>query len=111
VTGFANLQQALGTDPRPMLRDWTTSVWTDDVVPNLDPRFNQPSWRFRSFFGTFPANTRNLASGESTVLLKSGSGGFARFGVLPGGVGTFTARRTNGEALPSQVYVTIVRTK
>ncbi len=111
VTGFANLQRALGTDPRPMVRDWTTSVWTDDVVSNVDPRFNQPSWRFRSFFGTFPANTRNLAAGESTVLLKSGSGAYARFGVLPGGVGTFTARRTGGEALPSQVYVTIVRTK
>lgn len=112
VTGFANLQQALGADPRPLVRDWTTAVWTDDVVPNVDARFSQPSWRFRSFFGTWPAGTRNLAaSGEVTVPLKSGSGAYARFGVLPGGVGTFTARRTTGEALPSQIYVTVVRTK
>jgi hypothetical protein len=111
VLGFANLQQALGADPRPLIRDWTTAVWTDDVVNNLDARFSQPSWRFRSFFGTWPAGSRNLAAGETTVLLKSGSGAYARFAVLPGGVGTFTARRTNGEALPSQVYVTIVRTK
>jgi hypothetical protein len=112
VTGFANLQQALGADPRPLVRDWTTAVYTDDVVTNLEARFTQPSWRFRSFFGTWPAGTRNLAaSGENTVLLKSGSGAYARFGVAPGQVGTFTARRTGGDPLPSQVYVTIVRTK
>jgi hypothetical protein len=112
VIGFANLQQALGTDPRPLVRDWTTAVYTDDVVLDAEARFQQPSWHYRTFFGTFPAATRNLAaSGENTVLLKSGSGAYARFRVAAGQVGTFTARRTNGDALPSQVYVTIVRTK
>ena len=112
VTGFANLQQALGRDPRPLVRDWTTAVFTDDVVPNVAAHFTQPSWRFRSFFGTWPAGNRNLAAnGEVTVLLKSGSGAYARFGVLPGQVGNFTARRTTGEPLPSQIYVTVVRTK
>jgi hypothetical protein len=112
VIGLANLQQALGADPRPLVRDWTTAVFTDDVVPNLEARFTQPSWNFRSFFGNFPASTRNLAAnGENTVLLRSGSGAYARFGVAPSLTGTFAARRTGGEPLPSQVYVTIVRTK
>jgi hypothetical protein len=111
VTGFANLQQALGGDPRPMIRDWTTSVFADDVVPSLEARFTQPSWRFRTFFGTWPLQTRNLAGGASNVSLKSGSGAFFRFGVAPGQTGTITARRASGEALPSQVYVNIVRTK
>jgi Bacterial Ig-like domain (group 2) len=111
VTGFANLREALGTDPRPLVRDWTTSVFTDDVVGGLDARHTQPSWRFRSFFGTWPLQTRNLAAGQSVALLKSGSGAFGRFGVAPGQVGTFTARATGGAPLPSQVYVTIVRTR
>jgi hypothetical protein len=112
VTGLANLQQALGRDPRPLVRDWTTAVYTDDVVPNLEARFTQPSWNFRSFFTNFPASTRNLAAnGENTVLLRSGSGAYARFGVGPALTATFAARRTGGEPLPSQAYVTIVRTK
>jgi hypothetical protein len=111
VTGFANLQQALGRDPRPLVRDWTTSVFTDDVVPGVNALYAQPSWRFRSFFNTWPLQTRNLGAGAVNVSLKSGSGAFARFGVAPGQVGTFTARRTAGDPLPSQVYVTIVRTK
>jgi hypothetical protein len=111
VTGFANLQQALGTDPRPIVRDWTTSVYADDVVGNLDARWSQPSWRFRTFYNGWPLTIRNLAGGEASVLLKSGSGAFGRFGVAAGQVGTFTARNSAGAALPSQVYVTIVRTR
>lgn len=111
VTGFANLQQALGVDPRPIVRDWTTSVYTDDVVSNVDPRFSQPSWRFRTFYNSFPLTTRNLAAGEANVFLKSGSGAFGRFGVAAGQVGTFTARTGTGAPLPSSVYVTVVRTR
>ncbi|HVH13746.1 MAG TPA: hypothetical protein VM759_11870, partial [Longimicrobium sp.] len=112
VTGFANLQRALGTDPRPIVRDWTTAVFADDVVPNLDARFQQPSWQFRTFFALWPATTRNLAAGgDAVMMLKSGSGAFVRFGVLPAQTASITARRSGGEPLPSQIYVTIVRTK
>ncbi|HEX6036571.1 Ig-like domain-containing protein [Longimicrobium sp.] len=112
VTGFANLQQALGTDPRPMVRDWTTSVFTDDAVSGLEARFTQPSWRYRSFFNTYPVTTRNLAGGgQTSVMIKSGSGTYGRFGVAPAQTATFTARTSTGAPLPSQVYVTIVRTR
>jgi len=111
VTGFANLQQALGADPRPLFRDWTVSVFTDDVVENLEGRFSQPSWRYRSFFGTWPLQTRDLAQGQVAVALKSGSGAFGRFRVAPGQVGTFTARASNGDPLPSSVDVVVVRTR
>jgi hypothetical protein len=112
VTGFANLQQALGADPRPLVRDWTTSVYTDDIVSGVEARFTQPSWRFRTFFGNWPLVTRNLANGNGVnVMIKSGSGAFARFGVAPATVAAFTARRANGEPLPSSVYVTVVRTR
>jgi hypothetical protein len=111
VTGFANLQQALGTDPRPVVRDWTTSVFTDDAVPGVEARFTQPSWRFRTFFNSYPLTTRSLAGGPASVSLKSGSGAFGRFGVAPGQTATFTARTTAGAPLPSSLYVTVVRTR
>ena len=111
VTGFANLQQALGTDPRPWVRDWTVSVFTDDVIPQLDPKHTQPSWRFRSFFSPWPLQVRNLAAGQQTPFLKSGSGAFVRFGVPAATVATVTALTAGGGPLPSSVYVTVVRTR
>jgi hypothetical protein len=112
TTGFANLQQALGTDPRPWVRDWTVSAFTDDIVPGVDARFTQPSWRFRSFFGEFPLRTRRMTGpGTVSAALKSGSGAFVRFGVLPATVATLSGRTPAAQPLPSAVYVTIVRTK
>lgn len=110
--GFANLQRALETDPRPWVRDWTVSVFTDDVVPSVEARYQQPSWRFRSFFTTFPLSTRRLAgSGTQLVSVKSGSGAFFRFGVAPATVASVAGTTGGGEPLSSAVYVTIVRTK
>ena len=34
--------------PRPLLHDWATSVFLDDNAPNVDPRYQQPSWNIRS---------------------------------------------------------------
>jgi hypothetical protein len=110
TTGLDNLQRVLGMDPRPWIRDWTVSVFTDDVVAT-DVRFQQPSWQFRSF-PNFSLLTRRLGGpGTTDVSLKSGSGAFVRFGVLPAGVAAITARNTSGQPLPSDVYLTIVRTK
>ncbi|HEU4881109.1 MAG TPA: Ig-like domain-containing protein, partial [Longimicrobium sp.] len=112
TTGFANLQQALGTDPRPWVRDWTVSNFTDDAVPGLEARFTQPSWRFRSFFGEYPLRTRRMPGpGVETAALKAGSGAFVRFGVLPATVATISGRTPAAQPLPSSVYLTIVRTR
>jgi hypothetical protein len=111
TTGFANLQRALGTDPRPWVRDWTVSVFTDDVVA-AEARYQQPSWRFRSFFTSFPLRTRRLTGpGSQLVSLKSGSGAFFRFGVAPGGVASVAGTTGGGQPLSSSMYLTIVRTR
>jgi hypothetical protein len=108
VIGFANLQQALGRDPREWIRDWTTSVYTDDFVAT-EARFQQPSWRYRTFFTSFPLVTQPLTDGYSTQLA-SGSGAFLRFTVPPATVGT--VRGLSGtNPLPSRIYVTVVRTR
>jgi Bacterial Ig-like domain (group 2) len=112
TTGFANLQQALGTDPRPWVRDWTVSVFADEAVPGLEARYQQPSWRFRTFFTTYPLKTRRLTGpGSQVVSIKSGSGAFFRFGVAPATVASITGRNNNGQPLPSTVYLTVLRTK
>jgi hypothetical protein len=111
TTGLPNLQRVLGSDPRPWVRDWTVSVFTDDAVPGVDARFTNPSWRYRTFFAAYPLLTRRITGpGTTTVSLKSGSGAFVRFGILPTGAASITARK-DGQPLPSSVYVTIMRTK
>ncbi|HZG42242.1 MAG TPA: hypothetical protein VEY93_04710, partial [Longimicrobium sp.] len=108
VIGFANLQQALGRDPREWIRDWATSAYTDDVVAT-EARFQQPSWRYRTFFNTFPLVTQPLTDGYSTQLA-SGGAAFLRFTVAPATVGTVRAL-SGTNPLPSRVYVTVVRTR
>jgi hypothetical protein len=111
TTGLPNLQRVLGSDPRPWVRDWTVSVFTDDAVPGVEARFIDPSWRYRTFFSAYPLYTRRIAGpGTTEVSLKSGSGAFVRFGILPTGAASITVRE-DGQPLPSSVYVTIVRTK
>jgi hypothetical protein len=111
-TGIANLQAALGVDPRLWARDWTVSMFTDDVVPGIEPRFTQPSWQFRTLYTTLPLLTRRLAGpGTEEVVIEPGSGAFVRFGVLPATVATLTARTPEAQPLPSSIYLTIVRTR
>jgi hypothetical protein len=107
VIGLANLQQALGRDPREWIRDWATSVYTDDFVPT-EARFQQPSWRYRTF-APFPLVTQPLTDGFSKQLV-SGGAAFLRFTVPPATVGT--VRGLSGtNPLPSRIYVTVVRTR
>jgi hypothetical protein len=107
VIGFANLQQALGRDPREWIRDWATSVYTDDFVAT-EARFQQPSWRYRTFT-PFPLVTQPLNDGFVTQLA-SGGAAFLRFTVPPVTVGTVRAL-SGSNPLPSRIYVTVVRTR
>ena len=83
TTGMTNLRAALGTDPLPLFRDWAVSVYLDDAVPGVDPRFVQPSWNFRGLFASgLPLRTRRLANGAPTpVSLTPGGAAYLRFGV------------------------------
>ncbi|HEX2203483.1 MAG TPA: Ig-like domain-containing protein [Longimicrobium sp.] len=109
--GIDNLQAALGTDPRLWVRDWTTSVFTDDAVPGVEARFTQPSWNFRATYATYPLNTIRIgANGSAAAGLFGGSGSFIRFGVPAAGTGSITVREGSGPP-PSAAFVTIVRTR
>ncbi|HEU0015106.1 MAG TPA: Ig-like domain-containing protein [Longimicrobium sp.] len=112
LTGFANLKNALGLDPRPWIRDWTAGMFADDVVPGLDARYQQPSWNYRLLYPGYPLVTRRLeVNGQASLVLNSGSGAFVRFGVAPGGTGTIRAGSGISTPFPSKMFVTVIRTK
>lgn len=115
TTGVANLTHALGAPPDSIMRDWAISVYMDDNAPNVDPRFEQPSWNMRSIVtGGFAADpysltTRTLRDGGTTTLtLLANSVSFLQF-TVPVGQDAILAVTSNNAALPSTVQLAIVR--
>ncbi|HEX2207812.1 MAG TPA: hypothetical protein VHG93_09015, partial [Longimicrobium sp.] len=113
--GLANLQEILGQDPIPLVRDFAVSVYTDDAVSGIPAIFTQRSWNHRSIWsstsGGFPLLVRPLTSGTPLdVLLTVGGTAYLRAGVASGRRGSI--QLSVGDAgLPETVTVTVVRTK
>jgi hypothetical protein len=117
TTGIANLTAALGAPPASLLRDWAISVFLDDNAPDVNLRFQQPSWNLRSVFtngGTslgFPLVTRTLADNVlSTTTLVDNGVAFYRFSVAQGQDALLTVT-SGGQTLPSTVQLAVVRVK
>jgi hypothetical protein len=114
-TGLNNLGEVLGSDPIPWVRDWITSVYTDDALPTA-PTLQQPSWNFRSVYGellrpSYPlATVRLAATGSAMVPLTAGGGAYMRVGARAGQV--LPVNIASGGALPpAALSVTVVRTR
>ncbi|HWH50459.1 MAG TPA: hypothetical protein VN651_02875 [Gemmatimonadaceae bacterium] len=115
TTGVANLTHVLGVAPDSLMRDWAISVFLDDNAPNVDPRFQQPSWNMRSIttnnstsvpFGLF---TRILHDGSTTSFQMVSNGvAFLRF-TVPVGQDGLVGLTSGGAPLPSTVQLAIVR--
>jgi hypothetical protein len=50
VTGQANLANVFGTNYLTQIRDWATSIFSDDVTGVTDARFLESSWNMRNIF-------------------------------------------------------------
>jgi hypothetical protein len=124
--GVANLRNVLGTDPLPWVHDWTVSLYSDDHVATPDPRFQQPSWDYRSIvpasrilLGQTNPNyplavsyLRNTSTGQQPIVLSLQSGGatYHRFGVNAGQ--TAAIRTTSGGLqAPSKLKLALIRTR
>jgi hypothetical protein len=110
ATGITNLRNVFGTTVTTQLRDWSTSVLTDDIS-GVPAAYQQPSWNYRSVFatlysGVFPISTVSLTAGSRSVSLVAGSAAYARFAVASGG--TASISWTSPSTL---VQYTLVRTK
>ena len=111
TSGFANLRGVFGPDLTSLIRDWSTTVLTDDLA-GVDARWQQPSWGFRSIFAVFhdtgfPLATASLASGVArAVTLVPGGSAFLRFGVAANASGSL-----QWTAPAPSVQLTLVRTR
>ena len=108
--GMANLRNVFGATVATQLRDWSTSVLTDDLS-GVAATYQQPSWNYRSVFaalGTsvFPIATVAMTTGTRSVSLVAGAAAYTRFAVPAGG-----SASVSWTTPPAQVQFTLVRTK
>jgi hypothetical protein len=110
--GINNLQNVFGAGVTRSIRDWATSVLTDDLpAGGVNAQFQQPSWNFRSMYATlqqsFNLSTLPLSDANSvSVALNGGGVAFVRFSVAANGFAN-----VQWGVPPSSVAVTLVRTK
>jgi len=119
VTGVNNLYEVVGADARLVMRDWTLSIFLDDLVPGMNPKYQQPSWNLRRVMalipgigGYTPSTVSLLTTGGPTgFVLSAGGTVFARFGANANQEVYVSAAGTSGTALPKNVLLALVRTK
>ncbi|HEU4455146.1 MAG TPA: Ig-like domain-containing protein, partial [Longimicrobium sp.] len=116
LTGKANLQNAMGSDPDLWYRDFVAAMYADDAVAGVAPIYTQPSWNFRSLYialnGSYQLVPRLLTNNTPLTLSYSRGGGtaYARFGVPAAGFATLTAL-SGGVAPTSPYQLIVVRSK
>jgi hypothetical protein len=115
LSGVANIQNAIGTDPAPWFRDMAMAIYADDAVSGVGSQYGIGSWNFRSLYtalgdGNFPVAPDTLVNNTPVALtLKNGASFYFRFGVASGGFGTLVTQ--SSAALPSNFSMVIVRTQ
>ena len=112
TSGLANLTSVFGVNLTSLVRDWTTSTLMDDLT-TTDAQYQQSTWNFRSLFaaiqtnGAYPLATTTLsASSPTSVNVSGGSAAYLRFSVAAG-----QTAQVQWDALPSNVQLTLVRTR
>lgn len=108
--GIPNLRSVFGTTVTTQLRDWSTSVLTDDLS-GVAATYQQPSWNYRSVFAAlsssvFPISTISMTAGARTVSLVPGAAAYTRFAAPAGGAASVTWTTPS-----TLVQFTLVRTK
>lgn len=109
--GMANLTNVFGANILNQIRDWSISVYTDDLVATT-PAYQEPSWNFRSLYPllgatTYPLSVIRLSNGAQTTQTLSGGGSlYTTFDIQAGVTGAvaWTVASPN-------VQISIVRTK
>jgi hypothetical protein len=116
TTGLANLRGVFGADVAGLLRNWSVSQYTDDVVSNESTDYTQPSWNWHSIFPAlggggraYPLAVASLPTTGTTGSVIPGGAAFYRFSVAANGVGTLTLTGAGGSTLPAQGVVVRLR--
>jgi hypothetical protein len=121
-TGQVNLSNVFGTNYLTQIRDWATSVFSDDVTGVTDARFIEQSWNMRSIFpglsngsggalGKYPVAVVPLADAQPASLVLNGGGvAYVRF-TVPAGAQASIDWTSSGQAVSPFVQFTVVRTR
>jgi hypothetical protein len=110
-TGLANLQQVFGSTLGTLFRDWSTSLFVDNLASGANAFF-QPSWNYPSIFaaiasGAYPLATTSLTSGVPASLRVGGGGSlYLPFTVAAGKLGAVSWTTTT-----AGVNLSLVRTR
>jgi hypothetical protein len=125
LTGHQNLAHVFGSDYMTMIRDWSTSVFSDDVAGVSDARFLEPSWNMRTIFpqlctdnrtpctrlGIYPIELTSLLNNQaSNQSVVAGGSSYIRFSV-PAGSEASIDWSAGGLPVTPFVQFTVVRTR
>ncbi len=121
-TGQTNLSHVFGPDYLTQIRDWATSVFSDDVPGLTDARFLEQSWNMRSVFpglasgngqalGKFPLTVVPLSDAQpANLLVNAGGVAYLRFSVPAGGQASIDWT-SSGLPVSPFFQFTVVRTR
>ncbi|HEX6938107.1 MAG TPA: hypothetical protein VF158_01750 [Longimicrobiales bacterium] len=117
TAGITNLGNVAGADVFDLARDWTISIYADNLVPGLDARFRQPSWDFRSILPElfpavgFPLTFRTFGSDRSENLALKGGGTAFLTVTVDAATRASLETSTTGGALPNGFKLSVLRVK
>jgi hypothetical protein len=121
-TGQVNLSHVFGADYLTQIRDWATSVFSDDVTGLTDARFLEQSWNMRSIFpglsngnnqalGKFPLSVVPLSDAQpANLLVNAGGVAYLRF-TVPAGSQASIDWTSSGLPVSPFFQFTVVRTR
>jgi hypothetical protein len=121
-TGQVNLSHVFGADYLTQIRDWATSVFSDDVTGLTDARFLEQSWNMRSVFpglsngnnqalGKFPLSVVPLSDAQpANLLVNAGGVAYLRF-TVPAGSQASIDWTSSGLPVSPFFQFTVVRTR
>lgn len=117
TSGIANLKNVYGSDVINQIRDWSVSVFADDLSATPGAVWQQPSWNFRSIYpalgnSLFPLQTQTLTSAAPLpVTLAAGGSAYLRFATAPGKDATLTWSAGGAQPLADAVQFSVMRVR
>lgn len=122
LSGKANLAAVFGSTYMTQIRDWATTVFSDDVSGVSDTRFLEPSWNMRNIFPALvnssgqPLNKYPLAIvplGDATpanLSISAGGAAYIRF-FVPAGTQASIDWSSGGLPVTPLMQFTVVRSR
>lgn len=123
-TGQANLAHVFGSNYMTQIRNWATSVFSDDL-PGVPPTYQEASWNMRGIFpqlcanssctqkiGKFPLAVVPLGDGSPASLsVNAGGVAYMRFSVPANSQATINWSGSGGASVAPGVQFTVVRSQ